>query len=483
MLKNNRSFLYKLKTGSFWYLIGGIFTNGLSILLMPYLTEMLTPAEYGVIQTANSIVLFLPFLFGFYIDSGYARFYHDVKEDLKEIEKMFSTCIWFTVLAGFGILILFCLSSFFWFESVFERGPYPLILVIAVPSLLNQIINLNRIHLVQELKVKKIAAIDFLSALVNLSLSIYLVYLWDDGAFARLFSIGVAAVTKLFFYILYIYKLRILSFKFDIYYLKLLLKFSIPLIPSGVSLWLSKMADRLIISFYIGISATGIFSAANQIAMITYFIQDAAMQALGPIQMDDFVRNKERAIKNTQKTSELMWIIMGGVVLFFGLFGNTIMKIFINERFTTSSLLIMILSGTYMIQAQYRIFSGVLMFYKRTREYSIAAILQAVVSISLNLLLIPQYGYVAAAYTSLISIFVFWFGTLFFVNKIEEVKYNWNIYIKSLILILFIMLISLLIKKYTTSDFLLNLFNMVLFFIYALANFRKIKSLFNYLKE
>ena len=62
---NRVSFLSKLSSYSFWYLIGGIMNNGLAIILLPFLSNMLTPAEYGLIQTANSIGLCLPIIFSF----------------------------------------------------------------------------------------------------------------------------------------------------------------------------------------------------------------------------------------------------------------------------------------------------------------------------------------------------------------------------------------------------------------------------------
>lgn len=123
--------------------------------------------------------------------------------------------------------------------------------------------------------------------------------------------------------------------------------------------------------------------------------------------MDEMIRNKEKAINQTIHLSGTMWIFMLGVVLFFGLFSELLMSVFINKSFMTSSLLIMVLSSVYLIQAQYRIFSGILLYHKKTKEYSYAAIAQGIVSVGLNILFIPIAGYVMAAYTSLISVLVF----------------------------------------------------------------------------
>lgn len=410
----------ELSIHSIWYFIGGLLNNGLALLLLPYLSQKLTPAEYGIVQTANSIGLCLPILFSLYIESAFGRFYHDEKNNFNSIKVLYSTCFWFIVISGILFLSILTYTAPYWFQSIFDVGPYPYIFLITYPYLFYQIAFLGSTYLRQSLHVKHVASIDFITSLINLSLSLYLVCIWNDGAEARLTAIAISFFIKAIYYIYFSARKKILSLAFDFSKLKELLQFSIPLLPSALSLWLSKMADRIIISIYIGTTATGLFSVANQISFIVYFLQDSVLQALNPIQMDGLVKSKEKAIAYTTILSEIMWIVMLGIVLSMGLFSDYLLNCFVNERFHTSSILIIILSSVYIIQAQYRIFSGILIFYKKTNEYSYAAIIQSVISVVLNLLLIPHLGYEAAAYTSLLSIIIFLVTMMYYVCRLER---------------------------------------------------------------
>ncbi|WP_306435860.1 lipopolysaccharide biosynthesis protein [Odoribacter splanchnicus] len=479
---NRVSFLSKLSSYSFWYLIGGIMNNGLAIILLPFLSNMLTPAEYGLIQTANSIGLCLPIIFSFYIEAAFARFYHEIKQDCNLVANLFSTCFWFVVLSGIIVLTLLTFSSPFWFEKVFDVGPYPYVWLITYPYLFYQISVLGSSYLSQALYVKTRTSIDFFASLLNLTLSIYLVCIWENGALARLSGIALAFFAKACFYIVFYGRLKILRLYIDFFLIKKLLRYSVPLTPSAISLWLSKMADRIIISIYVGVAATGIFSVANQIAFIAYFLQDAVLQALSPMQMDEMIRNKEKAINQTIHLSGTMWIFMLGVVLFFGLFSELLMSVFINKSFMTSSLLIMVLSSVYLIQAQYRIFSGILLYHKKTKEYSYAAIAQGIVSVGLNILFIPIAGYVMAAYTSLISVLVFWAMIMFYISRLEKIVYDYIFYIKYLIAFLILIGINLYVEQMGITLVYMLLFKLLILLVFILFSWNGLRKSLKYLK-
>lgn len=460
----------ELSLHSIWYFIGGILNNGLALLLLPYLSQKLTPAEYGIVQTANSIGLCLPIIFSLYIESAFARFYHDKKNNINSIKVLYSTCFWFIVFSGILVLSILTYTSPYWFRQIFDVGPYPYIFLITYPYLFYQIAFLGSTYLRQSLYVKHVASIDFFSSLINLTLSLYLVCAWSDGAEARLTAIAISFLVKAIYYICFSVRKKILSFVFDFHHLKELLSFSVPLLPSALSLWLSKMADRIIISIYIGTTATGLFSVANQISLIVYFLQDSVLQALNPIQMAELIKGKQKAITYTTILSEIMWVVMLGIVLSIGLFSDYMLNLFVNERFHTSSILIIILSSVYIIQAQYRIFSGILIFHKKTKEYSYAAIVQSVISVTLNLLLIPHMGYEAAAYTSLLSIIFFLVIMMYYVCRLEKMAIDYLFICKYLFLFctcLFINYSVMIIDDYPLLIFLVKIGILSIFSLFS----------------
>ena len=47
--------------------------------------------------------------------------------------------------------------------------------------------------------------------------------------------------------------------------LKVMLKYSIPLIPNALMWWIMDASDKLIITFYLGVGATGVFAIAKKL--------------------------------------------------------------------------------------------------------------------------------------------------------------------------------------------------------------------------
>ena len=47
--------------------------------------------------------------------------------------------------------------------------------------------------------------------------------------------------------------------------IKKLLIYSVPIIPSSISLWIVNLSDRLIVTYFLGASANGIYAAASKI--------------------------------------------------------------------------------------------------------------------------------------------------------------------------------------------------------------------------
>ena len=59
---------------------------------------------------------------------------------------------------------------------------------------------------------------------------------------------------------------------------------------------------------------------------------------------------------------------------------------------------------------------------KKTQYISLGTIIAAILNIILNLIFIPKYGYIAAAYTTMFCYFVLMFVHLFITRRILKVK-------------------------------------------------------------
>ncbi|MFK2129572.1 lipopolysaccharide biosynthesis protein [Bacteroides fragilis] len=142
-------------------------------------------------------------------------------------------------------------------------------------------------------------------------------------------------------------------------------KFSLPLLPNSISLWLSRTFDRILISYYCGTAIAGVYSTAVQVSFVLYFIQDSVTQAFGPMQIRLFIQNKVEAVRCLKIMSKIFYIIMLVSVVFLSSFCKEIMNFVLDEKFVPPVIVVALLSSVYIYQAQYRLFSDILIYHKK----------------------------------------------------------------------------------------------------------------------
>lgn len=431
-----KSFASILMRQSSWYFLCNALNNGLAIILLPFLSHYLTTEEYGIVQLSTGIGLFLPMLFCAGIDKSIYRFFHEFHDD-KRIT-LISSVYWFVIISGLIVLSIFAFSSFFWFEPFLHIKPYPYCLLFAYPYLLLQLATIGLSVCQQTFSLKTMTFIEVIGTVVNLSLSIlFVVYVFEDGAVARLLAIFISYLIKAFAYTCILINKKLLKFKLSIKLLKESIKYSLPLLPNSIALWLIRTFDRVLVSYFCGPAICGEYSVGVQVSFVVYFVQDSVMQALGPLQIKAFIEDKVSAIGRLMTLSRALWIIMGVVTFVYCTICPELMKIFLGKDFIPSFLTIIFLTTVYTFQAQYRLFSDILSYHKATKWFMYAGITQATLGLALNLILIPKIGYDAAGISNLISVFVYTSIVILASLRYEDINIPFFFYLKHLLVWVF----------------------------------------------
>lgn len=441
MLRKQSFWLNIIKQSSWYYLCSAL-NNGLAILLLPFLSRQLSTDEYGVIQLSTGIGLFLPMIFSFGIDKAIYRYYNSCNS-LHEKRQLLSTVYWFVVVSGIIFLTLFVISSPLWFKSVVHLSPNPYIWLFVYPYLFAQISVIGQSYFQQTFDLRRMTVIEVFGTTINLSLSIYFVLTWEDGAMARLSAIAIAFLLKSAMYTYFLVKRNLLIFVCDYHKVIEYVRFSLPLLPNSITLWISRTFDRILISYYCGTAIAGVYSTATQVSFVLYFIQDSIVQALGPMQIRSLILDKTEALNRLNVMSKMFYIIMIVFVLLLSAFCSELMNIILNKNFIPPVILIVLLSSIYVYQTQYRLFSDIIVFHKKNKYFMYAGIVQAVVSLAINILLIPIYGYIVAGYSGLISILLYTLIIVYFSQKLERIELDCMFYIKYTTLSVLIILIMM----------------------------------------
>ena len=246
----------KLLSNTLIFGIGTFSSKVMVYLLMPLYTALLSKAEYStadlITQAAN---LLMPLAaIGMY--DGIFRFAIDAGEKKKEV---FSSGI-ALMLIGSGVFTL--LSPILWQFEYFE-GYNWLIVVFVLTANLQCAVSFY----VRGLGHTKMYALQgIINTALNIAFNVIFLVCFDMGVLGYVLSVVVANVLVTLFLIIAMKLHRDFDFRLVTKETMLaMLKYSVPLIPNTVFIWVNSVANRFIVAHYCGNDVNGLFAAALKI--------------------------------------------------------------------------------------------------------------------------------------------------------------------------------------------------------------------------
>lgn len=420
-----------------WYFLSSILTKGLSIILLPIYTRYLNPTDYGILQSLNSVALFLPVILSLSLDSAFGRFFHDYKHSHKQLQLLFSTIFWFVFLYGTFILLGILATSRYWVPQLLTIPVFPYVYLAFIPALFMQLAQLGKVFLEQSLQAQKTTMLDVISAIINAGLSVWLLISFNSGVIGRLVGGGISAVFLVVFYIFYFHKIGYLRFVFSKTLCLKLLKYAAPLVPAMAGSWIAGLSDRLVIAKYCTMADVGLYSLAFQLAMILYLVGDAITRVLSPISISGLVSDKEETKRKMANYALHLW---GGMLLAnlgLSLFAKEFVFLISDKAFYSSYSLIAIISFIYVLGMQYRFSMDIISFHKKTWILTVASLLMGVLNLILNLIFVPIYGYFAAAWATIAAMLIYTIWVVLWGQKLDIIPYDWKRYLYVFLAFLF----------------------------------------------
>jgi O-antigen/teichoic acid export membrane protein len=246
----------KLLSNTLIFGIGTFSSKVMVYLLMPLYTALLSKGEYStadlITQAAN---LLMPLAaIGMY--DGIFRFSIDAGEKKREV---FSSGM-ALLFIGSGIFTL--LSPILWQFDYFE-GYNWLIVVFVITANLQCAVSFY----VRGLGYTKMYALQgIINTALNIALNVVFLVCFDMGVLGYVLSVVVANVIVTVFLVIAMKLYRDFDIKLvtkDM--MKAMLKYSIPLIPNTVFIWVNSVANRFIVAHFCGNDVNGLFAAALKI--------------------------------------------------------------------------------------------------------------------------------------------------------------------------------------------------------------------------
>ena len=182
------------------------------------------------------------------------------------------------------------------------------------------------------------------------------------------------------------------------------LKYSTPIISHGISQVILAQFDRIMINRMINPESAGIYSFAYNI----YAIINVTARSLDNVWNPWFYEQMaKKQFENIKKKSSLYAMLMMLVSVGVMLVSPELVRLLGDARYWSASYSVIPIVAGGFFAFLYTIPASIEYFYEKTKFIALGTFAAAVINIVLNYFFIQSMGYIAAAYTTLLTYFLY----------------------------------------------------------------------------
>ncbi len=390
------------------------FQKGLSMISGPVFTRIMPTSEYGIISTFTSWQSVLYIIATLNMASGV---FNNGMIDFKKDRESFT----YSIMCLAGLCTFVCMGIYFlfyrWLNPLFDM-PDSLMVVMLLYFLFTPAYNYWMGRQRFEYKYKAITAVILLTSILSLGLSVICVLMASEHNKAVTKVITTESVSigiGVFFLVTTIMKAK---GKIKLAYWKYAIAFNLPLIPHYLSMYVLSSSDRIMISKLINTSATAIYNVAYTVAGIMLIFWNAVDSSYAPWIYQQMERKNYKSI---QARGNQVLLFFAALTILCTLFAPEIICILAPKSYYSGIYVIPPVAAGVFFTACYSLYMRLELYLKKTKIVMAATCSAAVLNLVLNYIFIPEFGFIAAGYTTLVCYALLAF---FHYCNIKHLKYE-----------------------------------------------------------
>ena len=447
--------------------LGKFSTQVISYLLLPLYTSILTTSEYGIYDfLVTACVFIVPFI-TLLMEESMFRFLID--EDTKKgKQKVMSNACLYSILS----MIIWCILLFI-ILSLFKYK-YTIVFVLYISSCIFITLTNSITRGMGKLKLYSLS--NFILSILTIILNILFIAVFRFGVNGLLYATIIAnVITSIFIF----FKLKIYSYirirYLDKKELIKMVKYSYPLVPNSIGWSIINISDRIIVTFFLGSSANGVYAMANKFPNImntfsgfffTAFKENAS-KAIKKNDYEDYYNNIQKMVHNSFITISLLLI---SIIPF-------IFNFFINNAYSDAYNYIPILVIALYYGNMSGFYGSLFVAFKETKIIGKSTVIGAIINIVINLALIKFIGIYAAIISTLLSNYIVNYYRKYKTKDYLKLNKIENYYLSIFILVL-------ITSLYYFKNIYINILILVISIIYSyITNKNLIKHFINLFKD
>lgn len=419
--------LKQIGKDSLIYGIGGFASKAISFLLLPVYTRIFPPADYGTIEMLVVISSFLSAFLEMGMNSAQSFYFFERKNKGKtEQARIISSVLQWRILWGAVIIIIGTILSPFlnnWFFNGSLSWVYFGIAFIGVffSQIMNQSVEIFRLVF----RPWPYIGVSLLQTIGAAGFILLLILEFNMGILG--FFIGTLMATIIAAIVGWYLTKDYLNFTVihsDLW--GKLLRFGIPLLPSGVAIYAMSTADRWFIQYYHGGEQLGLYAIGSKFAIIIAIGIETFRKAWWPMALD--AMHTEDGPETFQVISRLFLGMGVALVIVLTFMSPWLVRWLTDSAFHTAWPIVGILTWKSLFFGFFLIGSAGIWKSEKTYLNMIISTGAAVVGILLNFLLVPKYEVYGAALSTSVTYLLWIIVSIVISERLWKVGFPFKVF-------------------------------------------------------
>lgn len=412
-----------LKTSAV-YTLTNIINSAIPFLMMPVLTRVLSPVDYGIVSMFQVLLGIVAPFTGLSVNGAINRRYYD--RDKIDFPKYVANCFVLLLSSTLIVGILFILFG----KGISNATSFPVgwLWAVLIVSCCQFIISIVLIHWQVQIKPLFFSIFQITNTLLNMGLSIWFViglgYNWQGRIQGQVITAIVFSIIGIFI----LYRSGWIKWGINKEYLKHALFFGIPLIPHTLGTFIITMSDRLFLTNMVGVAETGLYTVGYQIGNIVGLIQDAINKAWVPWLFNKLKNINENSKVQIVKITYILFIFIAIIALVLSAIAPWLLSFFVGEEFRSAGKYVFWIAIGYAFNGMYKIIANYIFYVEKTKYLAWMTFLTALLNIFFTFILIKINGPVGAAQATALAFFISFILTWVLSSKLY--KMPWMTFLK-----------------------------------------------------
>ncbi len=395
-------------------------------MLVPIYTNSFSQKDYGTLSLIFTFIGFAQIFYNYGMASALMKFYSGEDESKPEVITTTFVTLLGTSLIFSGLIFLFAAPL----TTVLFGETHPIWLKYIAGILFLDTISVRAMIILRfNNRALKFMLFALTNVVVTMLANIELVAVNGLGISGAIEATFIAACVSFLLILPTLYK-NIRASNYSRELLNRMLSFGIPFIPAAFFQVVMDLSDRYLVDWIGGREMVGVYSAGYKLGSLMLIVVAGFNLGWQP-----FFLNKQRdpqAPELFAKIASYVAVALIGIWVFFILFVDGLVRLnlfghsLIGERFWNSTAIIPVIMLGYIFLGFYDLLMPAIFFKNMSRTLPRYRAIGALSNIGMNLVFIPRWGIMGAAWATCISFALMSITLYFHTQKLFRIPFNWK---------------------------------------------------------